>query len=165
MHVLDVKPWRTCIVTICSVLEPIACGATKWNIFSLNWINFRHNLTLLRLSFPIWIHGATMLHILHMPSIMQMSKNWRLIRALLVGILLWMGASLSHGWKFSNHVMSIWRLRILGIHCFGAESSEIVHIGQAIMKQPAPANDIRYFVKTTFNFPTMAEAYQLRAST
>ena len=53
-----------------------------------------------------------MLHILHVPLITQMLKNWRLIRLLLVGILLWMGASLSHGWKFSNHVMSIWRLRI-----------------------------------------------------
>lgn len=52
---------------------------------------------------------------------------------------------------------------ILGIHCFGAEASEIVHIGQAIMKQPAPANDIHYFVNTTFNFPTMAEAYRIAA--
>lgn len=52
---------------------------------------------------------------------------------------------------------------ILGIHCFGAEASEIIHIGQAIMKQPSPANDIRYFVNTTFNFPTMAEAYRIAA--
>ena len=54
-------------------------------------------------------------------------------------------------------------LEILGVHCFGANASEIVHIGQAIMKQPAPANDIRYFVNTTFNFPTMAEAYRIAA--
>jgi len=54
-------------------------------------------------------------------------------------------------------------LEILGIHCFGAEASEIVHIGQAIMNQPAPANSVEYFVKTTFNYPTMAEAYRVAA--
>ncbi len=52
---------------------------------------------------------------------------------------------------------------ILGIHCFGAEASEIIHIGQAIMKQPGEANDIHYFVNTTFNYPTMAEAYRIAA--
>ena len=54
-------------------------------------------------------------------------------------------------------------LEILGIHCFGAESSEIVHIGQAIMCQPGSANTIEYFVNTTFNYPTMAEAYRVAA--
>lgn len=52
---------------------------------------------------------------------------------------------------------------ILGIHCFGAEASEIIHIGQAIMTQSAPANTIDYFVNTTFNYPTMAEAYRVAA--
>ncbi|WNO07565.1 Si-specific NAD(P)(+) transhydrogenase [Teredinibacter sp. KSP-S5-2] len=52
---------------------------------------------------------------------------------------------------------------ILGIHCFGAEASEIVHIGQAIMNQPGEANNIHYFVNTTFNYPTMAEAYRVAA--
>lgn len=52
---------------------------------------------------------------------------------------------------------------ILGIHCFGAEASEIIHIGQAIMNQEGKANDIRYFVNTVFNYPTMAEAYRTAA--
>ncbi|WP_308367557.1 MULTISPECIES: Si-specific NAD(P)(+) transhydrogenase [unclassified Microbulbifer] len=52
---------------------------------------------------------------------------------------------------------------ILGIHCFGAEAAEIIHIGQAIMKQPAPNNTIDFFVNTTFNYPTMAEAYRSAA--
>lgn len=52
---------------------------------------------------------------------------------------------------------------ILGIHCFGAEASEIVHIGQAIMNQPNGANNVEYFVNTTFNYPTMAEAYRVAA--
>ena len=54
-------------------------------------------------------------------------------------------------------------LEILGIHCFGAEASEIVHIGQAIMSQPGEANSINYFLNTTFNYPTMAEAYRVAA--
>ncbi len=52
---------------------------------------------------------------------------------------------------------------LLGIHCFGEQASEIVHIGQAIMSQPGEANDIRYFANTTFNYPTMAEAYRVAA--
>jgi NAD(P) transhydrogenase len=54
-------------------------------------------------------------------------------------------------------------LRILGIHCFGAEATEIIHIGQAIMKQEGDGNTLRYFISTTFNYPTMAEAYRIAA--
>lgn len=54
-------------------------------------------------------------------------------------------------------------LQILGIHCFGANSAEIIHIGQAIMSQPGEANNLKYFVNTTFNYPTMAEAYRVAA--
>jgi NAD(P) transhydrogenase len=54
-------------------------------------------------------------------------------------------------------------LAILGIHCFGAGAAEIVHIGQAIMSQKGPANSLRYFTETTFNYPTMAEAYRVAA--
>lgn len=54
-------------------------------------------------------------------------------------------------------------LQILGIHCFGDRASETVHIGQAIMAQEGSANSIQYFVDTTFNYPTMAEAYRVAA--
>jgi len=54
-------------------------------------------------------------------------------------------------------------LEILGIHCFGDQASEIVHIGQAVMAQEGEANTLRYFVNTTFNYPTMAEAYRVAA--
>ncbi len=54
-------------------------------------------------------------------------------------------------------------LEILGVHCFGPNAAEIVHIGQAIMKQPAPHNSLEYFINTTFNYPTMAEAYRVAA--
>ena len=52
---------------------------------------------------------------------------------------------------------------ILGIHCFGERAAEIVHIGQAIMMQKGSGNNVEYFVHTTFNYPTMAEAYRVAA--
>lgn len=54
-------------------------------------------------------------------------------------------------------------LEILGIHCFGSRASEIIHIGQAIMAQKGEANTLMYFINTTFNYPTMAEAYRVAA--
>jgi NAD(P) transhydrogenase len=54
-------------------------------------------------------------------------------------------------------------LELLGIHCFGANASEIIHIGQAIMSQPGENNTLMYFVNSTFNYPTMAEAYRVAA--
>ena len=54
-------------------------------------------------------------------------------------------------------------LAILGVHCFGDNAAEIIHIGQAIMQQKGKANTLRYFVETTFNYPTMAEAYRVAA--
>lgn len=54
-------------------------------------------------------------------------------------------------------------LELLGIHCFGEQASEIVHIGQAIMAQKGGSNTLKYFIDTTFNYPTMAEAYRVAA--
>lgn len=54
-------------------------------------------------------------------------------------------------------------LEILGIHCFGEQASEIIHIGQAIMAQKGGGNTIEYFANTTFNYPTMAETYRVAA--
>ena len=54
-------------------------------------------------------------------------------------------------------------LAVLGVHCFGANASEIIHIGQAVMSQPPPNNTLMYFINTTFNYPTMAEAYRVAA--
>lgn len=54
-------------------------------------------------------------------------------------------------------------LAILGIHCFGYQATEIIHIGQAVMAQPAPNNTVKWFVSNTFNYPTMAEAYRVAA--
>ena len=54
-------------------------------------------------------------------------------------------------------------LAVLGVHCFGDNASEIIHIGQAIMEQQGKANTLKYFINTTFNYPTMAEAYRVAA--
>lgn len=54
-------------------------------------------------------------------------------------------------------------LEVLGVHCFGANAAEIIHIGQAILTQQPPANTLLYFINTTFNYPTMAEAYRVAA--
>ncbi len=54
-------------------------------------------------------------------------------------------------------------LEILGIHCFGETAAEIIHIGQAIMSRTGSGNNLRYFTETTFNYPTMAEAYRVAA--
>lgn len=52
-------------------------------------------------------------------------------------------------------------LELLGIHCFGDQASEIIHIGQAVMQ--GGNNTVAYFANTTFNYPTMAEAYRVAA--
>lgn len=72
--------------------------------------------------------------------------------------------------QITRHTVGVLKLlfhretrEILGIHCFGEQASEIIHIGQAIMAQPGSANTIEYFVETTFNYPTMAEAYRIAA--
>lgn len=53
-------------------------------------------------------------------------------------------------------------MAVLGVHCFGDGASEIVHIGQTVMAS-RDINDVRYFTSTTFNYPTMAEAYRVAA--
>lgn len=53
-------------------------------------------------------------------------------------------------------------MEVLGVHCFGDGASEIVHIGQTVMTS-RDLNDVRFFTRTTFNYPTMAEAYRVAA--
>lgn len=48
--------------------------------------------------------------------------------------------------------------RILGVHIFGSQASELLHIGQAVMELDGT---IDYFVDTIFNYPTFAEAYKI----
>ncbi|MEX0728565.1 MAG: Si-specific NAD(P)(+) transhydrogenase [Planctomycetaceae bacterium] len=50
--------------------------------------------------------------------------------------------------------------KLLGIHCIGEMSTEIIHIGQAVL---ALGGTIDYFRDTVFNYPTMAECYKVAA--
>src|SRR5215218_1775736 len=46
---------------------------------------------------------------------------------------------------------------VLGVHIIGEGSSELVHIGQAVL---AFGGKVDYFVNTVFNYPTLAECYK-----
>ena len=49
---------------------------------------------------------------------------------------------------------------LLGVHIIGAQATELVHIGQAVMTLKGR---IDYFVDTVFNYPTLAEGYKIAA--
>ena len=49
---------------------------------------------------------------------------------------------------------------LLGVHIIGEGASELVHIGQAVMRL---GGTIDYFVNTVFNYPTLAECYKIAA--
>lgn len=51
-------------------------------------------------------------------------------------------------------------LRLLGVHVVGDAAANLVHIGQAVMDL---GGDLNYFVRTVFNYPTLAEAYKTAA--
>jgi NAD(P) transhydrogenase len=49
---------------------------------------------------------------------------------------------------------------LLGVHILGESATEVIHIGQAAVKHGAT---IDYFIETTFNVPTLCEAYKYAA--
>ena len=49
---------------------------------------------------------------------------------------------------------------ILGVHIFGTNATELVHIGQAIM---GCGGTVDYLVDTVLNYPTLSEAYKVAA--
>jgi len=50
--------------------------------------------------------------------------------------------------------------RLLGVHCIGTGATELVHIGQAVL---GLGGGLDYFLKTVFNYPTLAECYKVAA--
>ncbi len=50
--------------------------------------------------------------------------------------------------------------RLLGAHAIGTGATELIHIGQAILRT---GNGLDYFIKTIFNYPTLAECYKVAA--
>jgi NAD(P) transhydrogenase len=51
-------------------------------------------------------------------------------------------------------------LELLGVHIFGENAAELLHIGQAVLLLKGK---ITYFVNTVFNYPTLAECYKAAA--
>lgn len=50
--------------------------------------------------------------------------------------------------------------KILGIHIIGDNAADLIHIGQAVMQL---GGDLRYFIRSVFNYPTFAETYKIAA--
>jgi NAD(P) transhydrogenase len=50
--------------------------------------------------------------------------------------------------------------RLLGVHVFGTNATEIVHIGQALM---GTGGTVDYLAAAVFNYPTLSEAYKTAA--
>ncbi len=51
-------------------------------------------------------------------------------------------------------------LELLGVHIFGENAAELLHIGQAVFMLKGK---VTYFVDTVFNYPTLAECYKAAA--
>ncbi len=49
---------------------------------------------------------------------------------------------------------------LLGVHAIGTGATELIHIGQAVLGLGA---GLDYFLKTVFNYPTLAECYKTAA--
>ena len=50
--------------------------------------------------------------------------------------------------------------RLLGVHCIGSGATELIHVGQAVLTL---GGGLDYFLKTVFNYPTLAECYTVAA--
>jgi len=50
--------------------------------------------------------------------------------------------------------------RLLGVHAIGTGATELIHIGQAILRTE---RGLDYFLTTVFNYPTLAECYKVAA--
>jgi NAD(P) transhydrogenase len=50
--------------------------------------------------------------------------------------------------------------RLLGVHIVGTGATELIHIGQAVLRL---GGGLDYFLDTIFNYPTLAECYKVAA--
>ncbi|MBX3354684.1 MAG: Si-specific NAD(P)(+) transhydrogenase [Phycisphaeraceae bacterium] len=50
--------------------------------------------------------------------------------------------------------------QLLGVHCIGEQATELIHIGQAVLRL---GGGLDYFLQTVFNYPTFAECYKTAA--
>ena len=57
-------------------------------------------------------------------------------------------------------IFSLEDRKLLGVHIIGEGATELIHIDQAVMHF---GGTVDYFVESTFNYPTLAEAYKIAA--
>lgn len=50
--------------------------------------------------------------------------------------------------------------KLLGVHCIGTGATELIHIGQAVLRL---GGGLDYFLESVFNYPTLAEVYKVAA--
>lgn len=50
--------------------------------------------------------------------------------------------------------------KLLGVHAIGTGSTELIHIGQAVL---GLGGGLDYFLETVFNYPTLTECYKVAA--
>jgi NAD(P) transhydrogenase len=50
--------------------------------------------------------------------------------------------------------------QLLGVHAIGTGATELIHIGQAVLRL---GGGLDYFLHTVFNYPTLAECYKVAA--
>ena len=50
--------------------------------------------------------------------------------------------------------------KLLGVHCIGTGATELIHIGQAVIRL---GGELDYFLESVFNYPTLAEVYKVAA--
>jgi NAD(P) transhydrogenase len=63
-------------------------------------------------------------------------------------------------WGLLKMVVSKKDLKILGVHIIGDSAADLIHIGQSVM---ILNGDLRYFIQSVFNYPTLAEGYKTAA--
>jgi NAD(P) transhydrogenase len=70
------------------------------------------------------------------------------------------GAIIGDSYGMLKLLVSIEDRTLLGVHVFGTNATDLVHIGQAIM---GCGGTVDYLVDTVFNYPTLSEVYKVAA--
>lgn len=70
------------------------------------------------------------------------------------------GAILGDSYGLLKIIVHAEHRTLLGVHVFGTNATELVHIGQTVM---GLGGTVDYLVDTVFNYPTLAESYKVAA--
>lgn len=70
------------------------------------------------------------------------------------------GAIVGDSYGMLKLLVSVEDRTLLGVHVFGINATDLIHIGQAIMGY---GGTVDYLVDTVFNYPTLSEVYKVAA--